>query len=446
MQPIMGAMCCYPLECAATKIVQLNPASGSTCSEDLVHNELEIVESRAPVPFTVLDAAAPPSLEVPEVPVRTVGEEDPTIAARHVAYLLRKERIQARRLRNSGGKEAGPLREDFLSSLTEVEADVRYRFTFAVVGEEADRLSSAVCDSRAASRLQSTSSRFCEDSPLPEEDRGESPTNSVKRTASLGSAPPRAKSYRCLGPVTTDGEQPQLAKLVFTPQLINEDVPVCQSWQEASSSVVVFILTVDGPLSGAGGFEEQLLDLAAAVERIRGRGKAKHRPVRAVILCQAQADTGAGEPWAATLSEFENKHGELWKFGPLALQDGDALHATFSEIVSWRIDKSRTERAGLGPKEPEEMEQDGEEVVVISQRSEEEDVRVSRVNSTKSEGYHRPPVFEAECDGSECGDAALELHARYFGVRPGEGPGTPPMTPLASQRLSDAGYSRGVSP
>lgn len=384
-----------------------------------------------------------------------IGEEEGTASARHLAYLQRKERIQARRQR-----QGSTNREMFLSGLVEVEADIRYRFNFVLSGEAAERITDAVCKSRAAQSLLSQTGHeeqalasvvtsFDTLPPLvmdePGEGGAESPGGmsgsavlSGSATSPQGGSSPSWRQLnspglrgqgvadRCLCSVvlSQDGTR-QLAKLVFHRSLTGEDIPQCTSRAEALATVMVFTLSVGAPLEGQGSFEEQLRRLRVLVDRMRSRGKAKLRPVRAVVLIQSQSEAEArsdqGEQWAAGLADFEYAHGELWKFGPLSLQDGDSLHSTFAEMASARIAKydAGGSPSSAGPREPEDEEEDGDgdHDEFVGRSSEEDDLRIRRPRSPSdaSEGW-QPPVFEAEFDGSECSEAALELHTRLFGL------------------------------
>merc|ERR1712060_976483 len=66
--------------------------------------------------------------------------------------------------------------------------------------------------------------------------------------------------------------------------------------------------------------------------------------------------------------------------------------------------------------EPEEAEeQDIHESEEAPEPESPKSVR-SRAGSECSEGWHRPPVFDAELEGSEVGDSDMERHQRAFGI------------------------------
>merc|ERR1719232_84292 len=128
----------------------------------------------------------------------------------------------------------------------------------------------------------------------------------------------------------------KVAKLVFQIIHAEQDVPSFASRLEALSTVLVFVLTVD---TGPEDFESQLEFMADFAETMRvcGRIRAKLRPVRAVLLARSSEqatglEAGVEELWASKIADFEQNHGELWKFGPVDTQDSSALYDAFAEM------------------------------------------------------------------------------------------------------------------
>jgi len=173
----------------------------------------------------------------------------------------------------------------------------------------------------------------------------------------------------------------------------------------------------------------------------------------AVILCSFQDPNmgHADESWAGQLADFEQLHGDMWKFGPIYTEDGDAFHAAFAEMASVRINRvnlsdtpaDSSQLTGRpDDEEVEAMGEDGEDerslleqqLVARSARSGRELVRSNSTSSQSSEGWQRPPIFEAECDGSACSEDALEKHVRIFGQAD--------MT--STQQLNEAGGNQDV--
>jgi len=358
------------------------------------------------------------------------------------AYNARKE---AKRKARKATQE--PMLNKFLSQVPEVEEDVQYRFTFAVLGEGSDAglVVQRVCGSAAASSLP----RLLLDAEDGEEPQGQrvasgnapdaagwsleaalTQARAAAADESADSAPDGRRRrqpsvWRCLAVV----EDPlvarvpgmrELAKLVFHPMTFTQDVPRCSSRQETRSTVVVALLWVDRPtLPG------QLAALGLSVEGMRQRSRARLRPVRAVILCTATGSPAAGggaeaEEWAVLLAEFEREHGELWKFGPLAPTDGDALHAAFAEMASVRITSSRLESAPEGEEEegPDDADAPDDEGATENLARDDgcDDAIGSCYSSECSEGWHRPPGFVTEMDGSEVSENAVEFHARMYSL------------------------------
>mmetsp|Transcript_124014 Transcript_124014/g.246953 ORF Transcript_124014/g.246953 Transcript_124014/m.246953 type:complete len:486 (-) Transcript_124014:171-1628(-) len=364
-----------------------------------------------PQPRLELEAAG-----IPEM--KTLSASNPELSARRIAYQQRKEsRKEARRqgaIDNTG----------FLSNVPEVDDDVPFRFNFVVIGGMAHHVVQVTCSSASAS---STSSKF--------------PVNLGQQVRSPRESPKRGQAFRCLcfvtAPVTgrVNLDRQKLAKLVFQPVAFGQSIPKSTSRLDALSTAMVFVLSINHPSGDRLSLEEQLANLANVLEQNRTETKAKLRPVRAVILCSFHnPNVGhADESWAAQLADFEQVHGDMWKFGPIYTEDGDAFHAAFAEMASLRINRVNlsdvhADSLQLAEKPDEdEVEATGEDVedertlleqqlFARSARSGGELERSNSVSSLGSEGWQRPPIFEAECDGSECSEAALEQHVQIFGL------------------------------
>ena len=50
----------------------------------------------------------------------------------------------------------------------------------------------------------------------------------------------------------------------------------------------------------------------------------------------ASHPVGTPEMWESMLQDHEQKHGVLWKFGPVHLEDDEGLHGVFAKIASDR--------------------------------------------------------------------------------------------------------------
>jgi len=382
---------------------------------------------------------------IPEM--KTLSASNPELSARRIAYQQRREsRKEARRqgaIDNTG----------FLSNVPEVDDDVPFRFNFVVVGGMAHHVVQVTCSSASAS---STSSKF----PLKPGFPVRSPRGSSQMVQAL----------RCLCFVTapmigkTNSDRQKLAKLVFQPVAFGQHIPKCTSKLDALSTAMVFVLAINHPSGERLSLEEQLANLANVLDQNRAETKAKLRPVRAVILCSFQSQNigHADESWAAQLSDFEQVHGDMWKFGPICTQDGDAFHAAFAEMASVRINRvnlsdtaADSSQLAVRPDEDEveAMGADGEDerslfeqqLAARSARSSKELVRSNSSSSQSSEGWQRPPIFEAECDGSECSEDALEQHVKIFGLdrkttqqlnRTSGDQDVPESTPLTSTETS----------
>lgn len=355
--------------------------------------------------------------DINEVATRTLSGADPTVSAKHQFYLDRKAQKK-----NKEGTKFGKDKDKFLSGLPEVEADVRYRFTFMVVGSDALDVVHAACNSQEANKLP----RAAVDGT--EEDLDTlSPGDSVAARAGRSQRPP---SYRCLCKVTCPvldkdkssySGNPLLAKLVFQSLGIDQDIPRCSTHYEALTTVIAFTINVGVDMKQ---LKAQLQALSEKVDSMRSQTRSRLRPVRAVILTMPRGENEAAlnEEWANVLFEHEQASGGFWKFGPLDLSDPDSFHATFTEMCSQRIAHNQTGGQELNEPGDDERAQEERETEALLKEGglAQGNMGVTRHgsdSSTCSEGFQRPPIFEAEVDGSECSDGAVELHARVFGVQ-----------------------------
>lgn len=132
---------------------------------------------------------------------------------------------------------------------------------------------------------------------------------------------------------------PKFAKLIFNPLSFNSSVPRCRSAQDASSTAMVFCITVD-PAPSAPSLDAQLHALLEVLQE-RRRKKKKYRPAWAVLLCHSgKENSDELEPWSFEIDEFEREHGALWRFGPTTCQNGGELYSVFAKIASQRIHAS----------------------------------------------------------------------------------------------------------
>lgn len=364
-------------------------------------------------------------------PVQTLSAQDPQLAARHAAYLARKKSKRESRKNVVD-------HNNFLSNLQETDADVAYRFNFTVTGFPAGDVVNALVSSDAA--------------------------------LGLGGAGPQSGAHRCFCEVKfPPGQQNQgqgggrkLSKLALSILNLEEDSEPCETRQEAMGSAIVYCLSIDSKApNGESNFRQQLDLFEANLARLRARSKARLRPVKAVLLCceEPEGTSGALQSWAVQLADFEQNNGDMWKFGPICLRDGDVIHATFAEMTSTRILHTQKDESEEGPpkrRPGEDADKDGEALggggEVTFRPSAGTHVHTGRRRaSTASDAgsscseQERPPIFETEMSGSECSDGALENHERAFGVADLPSPRgqqerevSPPAAPLGGGPSGDA--------
>jgi hypothetical protein len=267
-------------------------------------------------------------------------------------------------------------KQDFLSIMPEIEADVQYRFTFVVVGEDAEKLVETACFSAEAKKHghgrgstneslagspyvseafaseatnqfisePSAASRLCgAEDDHPEVFRV---TSSVSQTSQYSMKHPQL--FRCMCPVPypwgklTKDETSKYAKLAFKPLDFDQSIPSSQSSLEAASCALVFVICVD-PGSDVTSLDNQLQSMLGVLKKRRKISR-DLRAVWAVVLyrrseaCEeTETKQECWEPWASAIESFEQSYGAMWRFGAFGLHDADKLYQTFAKIASQRI-------------------------------------------------------------------------------------------------------------
>lgn len=294
---------------------------------------------------------------------------------------------EKRRQSRQGKEKKG--QEKFLSSALEIDADVSIRFDFTVVGADALRMCQSACASTTAARLEARS-----------------PTS------------PTSQRLRCFCEVDTGKPGDSVvARLAFNVVDFNQELPSCNTRQEAFSSAIVFCLDISLKDSlGEPAFKQQLERLQDTIRMLRETTRRSLRPVKALLLYDSSGNARPSsglEAWALQLADFEQEHGDHWKFGPALVQDADGLHHIFQEITTVRVIKS------IGDPEEERIEEEaaheegeGVQVPFLIQSA---PLRSPSMSSGISMG-HVPPQYSAEMSGSECSESALEMQRRMAGV------------------------------
>eukprot|EP00927_Polykrikos_kofoidii_P031503 TRINITY_DN27073_c0_g1_i1.p1 TRINITY_DN27073_c0_g1~~TRINITY_DN27073_c0_g1_i1.p1 ORF type:complete len:413 (+),score=73.18 TRINITY_DN27073_c0_g1_i1:257-1495(+) len=268
-------------------------------------------------------------------------------ASRHAKYLDRKRQRKA-----AGG---GVSRQEFLSNVPEIDADIEYRYSFHVVADDCQQAVAACCESEAAkffsgikdTRADVASSKDASEPSVPNVNLGSN------RCITVVPHPPKP------------GVKAKHAKLAFHTQTFAQDMPKLRTRFEALGTTVVFLLVVDAESVGGETFEKQLWKYQTAVFGMQERPR-KLRPSRAMILAYAGVPREEAE-WNNHIERLELVDGPVWRFGPVACSDGNALYEIFAKIASARL------------------------------------LRTQSTDGAESDGSHAsdaPPVWEAERGGT----------------------------------------------
>merc|ERR1712048_1357732 len=82
--------------------------------------------------------------------------------------------------------------------------------------------------------------------------------------------------------------------------------------------------------------------------RIRTRHELDFRPRRVIIVLWKRGEAkDSEESWQQRLREWECQNGAMWKFGPMQIVDGNALHAAFTEVASTMLARAFLDKSSV---------------------------------------------------------------------------------------------------
>lgn len=389
------------------------------------------------------------------MPAQNSASDESAYAAQRMAAWeqRRMRRISARGMQESRKKP------DFLSAQVEIDADVSYRFTFAVVGDHASQICLDTSSSRAAARFTGGSSA----TPLA------GPEGHL-RCHCWVSRPAGSDVAGTPDSTPAEVEEQAVARLAFHAGVLGRPLPSCTACQDAVSCTIVYTLDVSrhqdrdhhehgetqrerevdafsGSSPGSCRLRRQLQAIGQSMRLLRGsRRQRRLRPEQVLLLlCSSEVThPSAGlEAWRLQVADFTQEHGKIPTFGPVPLEDAEILHGIFQKIAADRaahcgsggqgqVQAAEGGEGGLDDAVPGAAEEDelptGEASESIQAWEDWADpgstegspiaLEVSSNASTASTATKPevPPYFAAERSGSECSESALELHMRTFGT------------------------------
>jgi len=326
--------------------------------------------------------------------------------AARLAFSARKDsRRQKRQDRFNSGESLESARSQrlnpglFLSGLPEVESDIAYRCNLIVIGSAASGIVKAACESHSARSLPGGAA-----------------------LALANQCNQQTQGFRCLCRVEGKGEKddPPLAKLAF--HLLESGANDAQiaGQLEVASTVIVYALTLDERCD-AGYLEMQLWEVAKVIEHAGLLTGARRKMSRAALICtEGEGVSDLSGACSLLLKDFEKKNGRMWMFDLVQLSDANALHNLFQRIASRRTLLGSTEEdCGLPEDGSNQPEADMPAFMVPL------DINIPRrrgpgsatsKSSIATTNGGPPPIFEAENEGSECSEGAMELHRRAFSL------------------------------
>lgn len=257
---------------------------------------------------------------------------DADMAVKIMAYKDRQERRGKKKLGISG-------EEKYLSQVPEVERDIPFHFMFEVNGELNEIAVKNACESELAQALR------------------QNPDTEVTSQTSKSGQPPEklpAKTYRsgsatflpyvCLcevprveqtNPSMTrrpSNSKVRLAKISFRTLLYGKLTKACNSASDAENCCMVFIVAIDDKgtsiLPRLDEIEKSVLQMTESIPPTR-------RPVPAIFLLhKPSADL---KKWKKTLEEYEVTKGTTLRYGPMSIEDGNAIYEAFASLATMRI-------------------------------------------------------------------------------------------------------------
>merc|ERR1712150_261889 len=82
--------------------------------------------------------------------------------------------------------------------------------------------------------------------------------------------------------------------------------------------------------------------------RMRTRSELDFRPRRVImVLWKRGGAKDIEESWHERLREWECQNGAIWKFGPMPMLDGNALHAAFTEVASTMLARAFLDKTSV---------------------------------------------------------------------------------------------------
>jgi len=213
-----------------------------------------------------------------------------------------------------------------------------------------------------------------------------------------------------------DALDPPLAKLAF--HLLESGTNDAQiaGQLEVASTVIVYALALDERCD-AGYLEMQLWEVAKVIEHAGLLAGARRKMSRAALICtEGESISVLSGACSSLLKDFEKKNGRMWMFDPVQLSDADALHNTFQRIASRRTLLGSTEEdCGLAEHVSDQTEADTPAFLVPFNVPRRRGPGSTNSKSSLATSNGGPvPIFEAEDEGSECSETAMELHRKAF--------------------------------
>jgi len=260
---------------------------------------------------------------------------DPEMAVKMMAYKERQERRGKKKLGMAGEEEK------YLSQVPEVERDIPFHFMFEVNGDLNEIAVKSACESETAQALR------------------QSPDTDSTSVTSKGSEPMKveklpAKTYRsgsatflpfvCLcevprveAPAAVMTRRPsnskvRLAKISFRTLLYGKLTKACNSTSDAENCCMVFMVDIDDKASP---IRPRLDEIEKSVLQMTESIPPTRRPVPAIFLLhKPRADL---KSWQKTLQEYEATKGTTLRYGPMSIDDGNAIYEAFTSLATMRI-------------------------------------------------------------------------------------------------------------
>lgn len=258
---------------------------------------------------------------------------DPDMAMKIMAYKERQER--------RGKKKLGMAAEEaYLSQVPEVERDIPFHFMFEVNGELHEIAVKNACESDNAQALRQSPETNSQSSRSSE--KAEKVPSKTYRSGSATFLPyvslceiPRVETASLQMARRPSNSKVRLAKMSFRILPHGKLTKACNSASDAENCCMIFMVTIDDTVDKGAAILQRLEEIEKMMLQMTESIPATRRPVPAIFLLhKPRADV---KSWQKVFEEYEATKGTTLRYGPMSMEDGNAIYEAFANLATSRI-------------------------------------------------------------------------------------------------------------